>query len=268
MKKLLILMILLGGCVTVAPPTSYTPPSTYTPEPYTPVVRTYVPKVKPLVLHKSLSGISAHIAHDIVKFPLIKRYLKKNPKAWLAIKFDRSTIFSVQKSICYSKYPVKVYDSDDPLVDNDWKKDPKSYQCNLPFLGLRSLIEVELINRGMERIVLGGSATRQILSDERHFQMKHASTRTIHPPGHTAGSSLLMILNVNEPNHPQVYRYASSDGLHHSPSIVEGLDTSAHKTIIQVKVVRVRNNEVMFSKQYLLDAGPYRPVYVNNPPNN
>ena len=269
MKKLIILMILLGGCVSV--PQSPVPsinPSTYSPPSYVTTTENYHAPVKPVPLHHSLSNLSAHIAYDTLKFPVISDYLEQNPKAWIDIKYNRMTIYSLQKAICYSKVPVKIYDKDDVLVDNDFRKDPKSYQCNLPFIGLRPLIEVELINHGMKRVVLGGDIERKIWSDERHFQMKHASTRTLHPPGHTAGASLLMILTVDEPHHPQIYRYVSSDGTHRSPIIDEGLDPLEYQTVIHVEVVRVRNNEVMFSKNYLLEAGPYRTVYVNDPPNN
>ena len=137
MKKLLILMIFLGGCVSIphSPIPSLNPP-TYSPPSYVTTTESYHETVKPIPLHHSLTNLSAHIAYDTLKFPVISDYLKQNPKAWIDIKYNRMTIYSLQKAICYSKVPVKIYDKDDVLVDNDFRKDPKSHQCNLPFINL------------------------------------------------------------------------------------------------------------------------------------
>lgn len=103
---------------------------------------------------------------------------------------DPLTYMSIEKSICYTKYPTRILGVENRITDNDWKKDPRQYSCPSTRIGIRSLLESQLMSYGMSRVVLGGNKSREILSQERHFQMKHASTRTIHSPGHVAGAYL------------------------------------------------------------------------------
>ncbi len=252
MKNYLLILLILGGCITVQNPL----PPTYTPPIYVTKNSSEdtlpIPDKHTFIEHyDSITSMGADIARNTLQSPKIKDYLKKNPKAWLAVKYSPTTFSSIEESICYNHIPTRLT-TQNPLKEADMLRWPKGYTCVPNYTGMRSIIEAQFMNYGLKRVVIGGRDTRKILSRERNFQMKHASTRTIHPPGHVAGSSLLMILSVYSPDHPGVISTYNVDTQHQGYSYM-GLEPGEFKTVVQVKIVRVKNDEVMFDKIYILN---------------
>lgn len=263
MKKLLILLLFLTSCTPqiiyrdrfIAPPADPMPAVVApTPAP--------VPPPAPEPIHKSLTGLGKASADSIVKSFMIKQYLKKNPKAWVTVKYE--SMFGLSVGTCQNVGldgpDTEDYGYASPLLDKRIKNHPHyvTLRCTA-FVGIRSLIEYNLIEDGVPRVVVGSTLTRRMLSIERHFQMKHASIKTTHPPGHVAGSSLMVTIAINSHGAGAFRTYADGiedGGVNRHPNPLE------HKCYVRVEVLRVGNNELMYSHIFVLDRGRYRSRYA------
>jgi hypothetical protein len=268
MKGLIIIFTLfLAGCVHTPNNTIvydhpihyhapvYAPLSTYGQEDtiFNPVMGAPPVQNKPLI-YRSFAELGNTVVHDMLNTPELKRYLKHNKKAWITIRYDR-----------YEKSPDRglkkeVYQKNAPSESNsglhDYNRDGVNEDGvdadNGPtysIVGFRGLIEYSLINAGFKRVVVGSYSTRLLLSDERKYQLNHAKTKTIHPPGHVEGSSLIVILDVYQKLHPpRFFTYDKEKGIGIGVPTHEFDD--AYPVTLKVSVVRVTDDQIFFSNTY------------------
>ena len=229
MKKILISLLLLGGCVTVQSP--YKAP-VYKPSVGQILVKSKSDSPLPVKTLFSVSELANAIVQDVIKNKIVSRYLKKNPKAWFAIRYNHMVVSTETKAICEINIPATMLQDDTTMEYGKEVKIKTKKTCISHPAGLRTALEAEFLNHGVERVVAGGFQSRSILSDERKFQMHHASARTIHSPGHVAGSSLLMTISIDS---PRANYYLTQK-----------------ETLLKIKVLRVKNDEVLFTRNYVL----------------
>lgn len=244
--------MLLAGCT---PTSTYTPDSAtvYTAPAYTPTIQTSVPvkKINPvdsdgLVIYQSFSKMGEAVVHDMLNTPELMRYLKHNKKAWITVKYDRTVLFNMARRVFFKDHPAK---HDPKLTDFKWIGSGNGYVKQSYFVGFRALIEFNLINAGFKRVVVGSDATRQLLSGERMFQLRHARTKTIHSPGHVEGSSLIVLLTPYQRMHPpREYGWDKETG--QAIGLGNRDFDEQYPFNLKVSVVRVKDDQMFFSKIY------------------